>query len=545
MIIDAQKIDNEKVIESDICIVGAGVAGIALACEFLDTRYSVTIVESGGLEPNTRMQSLNAGKNTGVPYYDLDRARIRAFGGTSHSWHCELGGAQLGVRLIGLDEIDFEKRDWVPNSGWPFSKRELDPYYEKAHRFCKIGPYSYELELWKNLLPAEDRPLLNSDTPVQTKIFQFAQKELWYEKYREVIQDSKNITAYINATVLNVITGESGRITEHLEAGTNDGKRLRFRAGKYILAPGGIETPRLMLLSNTTHHKGLGNQHDKVGRYFMEHPHIWSGYIVPSRRDLINRINLYKVHSVHQTPVMGKLALSAETQRKERLLNFTTSIHPVNKTFVPEGVVELKKFVNGIRGMQIGGSSFRHLTQAVKNIPDLLGHGYRKFRRTVDRRYKQFLREPNVLILNVMAEQVPNPESRVVLNNERDLFGQNRVSLNWHLTSQDINSIRRSQHLLGEELKGHGIGELIVELKDDSVPPDIHGGWHHMGTTRMHTDPKSGVVDENCRVHGIANLFIAGASVFPTVGYANPVLTTIALSMRLADYLKLNGGHND
>jgi len=140
--------------------------------------------------------------------------------------------------------------------------------------------------------------------------------------------------------------------------------------------------------------------------------------------------------------------------------------------------------------------------------------------------------------MNPMSEQIPNPESRVLLGSDKDIFGQERVELAWRLTSQDISSIRRSQELLGAEWRRYGLGELVVQLTDDSLPANIHGGWHHMGTTRMNDNPKQGVVDRNSRVHGIANLYIAGASVFPTVGCANPVLTLIALSLRLSEYLK-------
>jgi choline dehydrogenase-like flavoprotein len=545
MIIDSHDLPDGKTITSDICIVGAGVAGIALANEFLNLPYTVTIIESGGLEPNIRTQSLNMGKNIGVPYYELDQSRTRAFGGTSHHWCCELGGPQLGVRLIGLDEIDFEKREWVPNSGWPYPKRELDPYYEKAHAFFEIGPYTYNVNDWKHCLPEIDIPLFPPDHIVETKIFQFAKKELLYHKYREVIDRAKNVITYINATVLNIDTNESGREVSGLQAGTIDGRRFRFQAGRYILAAGGIEIPRLLLLSNNLHRNGLANEYDNVGRYFMEHPHIWTGYIIPANVDLFNKINLYKVHNVNNTAVMGKFTISADLQRQEKLLNFTTSIHPSNMFFVPDGVLQLKKTMSNLKRGRFSRTDRKQLSYALRKLPNVFTHAYRKLRRTIDRGFRHRQNMSNVLLLNPMTEQIPNPESRVTLGPERDLFGQNRVHLNWQLTSQDINSIRRSQNILGTELKKYGIGELVIELADDSIPHGIHGGWHHMGTTRMDNDPKKGVVDQNCRVHGLSNLFVAGASVFPTVGYANPVLTTVALTMRLADHLIEQGESYD
>jgi choline dehydrogenase-like flavoprotein len=143
-----------------------------------------------------------------------------------------------------------------------------------------------------------------------------------------------------------------------------------------------------------------------------------------------------------------------------------------------------------------------------------------------------------------MAEQVPNPHSRVTLAPQRDCLGQNRVRLNWQLSAIDILSVIRTQHIIDSELRRAGLGRLYTQLRDETLPPNLHGGYHHMGTTRMHADPKKGVVDANCRVHGLSNLFIAGPSVFPTGGYANPTLTIVALAVRLADHIKkMSGGY--
>jgi choline dehydrogenase-like flavoprotein len=538
MIVDANALAPGATVSADICVVGAGVAGIALAHELRDTDCTLALVESGGLEPNVQTQSLNAGRNIGVPYYELDQSRTRAFGGTSHHWCCELGGTQLGVRLMGLDALDFEKRDWVPNSGWPFPKTELDPHYEKAHAFCEIGPYAYSVDEWKARLPREDIQLMRDSDEVETRVFQFATKTLWYQKYREVLDRSSKVKVYTNATVLKVQTNATAAEVTHLDAITFEGKKLRFQAKRYVLAGGGIETARLMLLSNDVQPGGVGNDHDNVGRYFMEHPHIWTGYVVPNDAKIFNQIGLYRVHSVDQTPIMGKFSIQAKVQRREKLLNFVTSIHPANRLFTLDGVAEFKRCLARLKSGKFSGADREDFLHAMKHLPNLLEHGVQKVRKGLDRNYRHRLNEPNIFLLNPMTEQVPNRESRVLLGPDRDSLGQNRVQLDWRLTSQDIDSIRRSQIILAEELRRHGIGELIVELKDDSIPPRIHGGWHHMGTTRMDDDPKKGVVDRHSRVHGISNLFVAGASVFPTSGYANPVLTLIAMTLRLAQHMK-------
>jgi choline dehydrogenase-like flavoprotein len=211
------------------------------------------------------------------------------------------------------------------------------------------------------------------------------------------------------------------------------------------------------------------------------------------------------VHTVGNVPVLGKLTLSDKVLRSERLLNYAVSIHP-RLCADPSGR---------------GGSS--------QGTPGITQKIFRQFRDV--RRIEGFA-------LNHMSEQAPNPDSRVVLSEEKDALGQRRVNVDWRLTTTDIWTIRRAQQIIDEELRLAGLGRLHIEMHDESVPSDITGGWHHMGTTRMHTDPKKGVVDANSKVHGIANLFIAGPSVFPTCGYANPVLTTVALAARLGDHVK-------
>jgi choline dehydrogenase-like flavoprotein len=232
---------------------------------------------------------------------------------------------------------------------------------------------------------------------------------------------------------------------------------------------------------------------------------------------------------------MGKVTLTEEVVRKEKLLNYCTSIHP---RFVTDprfrsvdskGADSLKALRSSLSRGEVPAAAGEHLLNVIGDMGGIARNVYRKARRR--RTIKAFR-------LNTMAEQTPNPASRVSLMEERDPLGQNRVQLDWRISSQDMRSIIRAQEIIGEELRRAGLGDLHIELEDDVAPPDLHGGWHHMGTTRMHIDPKQGVVDENCRIHGISNLFVGGPSVFPTSGYANPVLTFLALTVRLADHMK-------
>jgi choline dehydrogenase-like flavoprotein len=512
MIVDARSVPEDEIIETDVCIVGAGVAGITLAREFIDEEFRVCLLESGGLGPDRATQSLYWGENVGHPYYPLDTARTCCFGGTSHRWLLELGNDRLGARTRPLDEIDFEERDWVPYSGWPFDKAHLDPFYERAQSIFKIGPYTYDLEDWEDPEKTPRLPFL--DDRVQTAIFQFGTRDTFIKDYLDEMKRTDNITTYLHATVVEIETTETAQTATRLRVACLQGHRFWVSAKLFILATGAIETPRLLLLSNKIQSAGLGNQHDLVGRFFMEHPHLWSGIYIPLDLSIFNSTDLYKIHTVNDMTIQGKLALTEEVLRREKLLNYVTSIHP---SVLPKRLRHQRTASKSVGSFKVLGSAIRHLERFLDKY---------KFPKI------------EVFLLNSMSEQAPNPNSRVTLAAERDALGRNRVRLDWQLSPLDIHTIRRAQEIIDEELRRAELGRLHVELEDDIPPPDLHGGWHHMGTTRMHVDPKKGVVDENCRVHGMSNLFIAPPSVFPTSGYANPVLTIIALSLRLADRVK-------
>jgi hypothetical protein len=275
----------------------------------------------------------------------------------------------------------------------------------------------------------------------------------------------------------------------------------------------------------------------------MEHPHLWIGGFFPASVMASNSTGLYEVFSKNGTHVMGKITLSESTLRKEKLLNWVTSIHPSHRLSYNHYLGYDEPGVSAIR-------EIKHILQkgkSSKNIMSLLHDVLSDpssvfrfiYRKTKDQVKRDFSRSKHITVyrLNPMMEQAPNPESRVFLGNERDALGQPRINLNWQLTPLDTYTITRAMEILDEELRRADLGHLVIETKKDRVPKGIHGGWHHMGTTRMHSDPKYGVVDPNCQVHGVSNLYIGGASTFPTSGYANPVLTTVALAIRLADHI--------
>jgi choline dehydrogenase-like flavoprotein len=314
------------------------------------------------------------------------------------------------------------------------------------------------------------------------------------------------------------------------------GNTFSVEAKWFILAAGGIENPRLLLLSNKKQPAGLGNQHDLVGRFFMEHPRFVAGIFLPSDPRL--SLRFYKTHLEHGSFIKGYLRLPPDIQRSEKLADVLVRLDPVYdksvvKSSESEGVHAVKTLAKQLQHAHIPEDFGKHVGNIIGDIDGIIASAYTwaRFRGAYPLDH---------IKLTTRVEQAPNPESRVTLTTERDRLGLNRVQLDWRLSPIDIYSARRTLEIVGAELGRAGLGRLKIVLGDDDTlwPADTAGGFHHIGTTRMSDDAKQGVVDRNCQVQGISNLFIAGSSVFPTSGSGTPTLTLIALALRLTDYLK-------
>lgn len=544
MIVDALTVPDNTIIEKDICIVGAGAAGITIARELCNQPYEVCLLESGGFDYEDMTQSLATGENTGIPYFPIKETCARQFGGSTNLW---------GGWSRPLDEIDFVHRPWMPYSGWPFTKAELEPYYARAQKFCGLGEYEYDFAYWEKLLGQMDReqlPFAGED--ILTYLWQIIPPShlRFGQAYKADLEQANNIQVVLHANVLEIETNDNAQNVKRLRVATIDGKEFQVQAKVFILAVGGIENPRLLLTSNKVQTNGLGNQHDLVGRFFMEHPYLVSGKVALSQAA---PLYTQKDLQVNETFMGAALGLSNAVQEREEILNFAARLLPI-----PEEWVDA---INRLR------CKIRHLTtpetsQNVyhKSFPSL-HEGRRDFgeapvsedilkvltnlHRVAARAYAKFFtknfysRQSNFCSTHLIAEQAPNPDSRITLSRERDRFGLNQVQLDWRLSAIDKYTIVRSQELIAAAFERSGAGQYQIELVDDETTwQSVIGSYHHIGTTRMSNNPRQGVVNERCQVHGINNLYVAGSSVFPTSGLSNPTLTIIALAIRIADDVK-------
>lgn len=518
MMIDARSISSGQELTADVCIVGAGTAGLALAAQLANKPCRVILIESGGLKPDKDSNQLNWGENIGLKYYALDTARARYFGGSTNRWHVSIGDHQLGARIRPLDAIDFEERDYLPHSGWPFSKDHLEPYYLRAQEICRAIPASYAVNEWFGDSPHDKLPF--DAGRVETIVFKFCAKETLLKGFEAAVQDAHNLQVLLFANLTGIETDETAKSVQHVKVACLNGNRFTVSAKVFVLAAGGIEVPRLLLSSDNAMRCGLGNQNDLVGRYFMEHLHFWSGVFVPNDNRLISRTRIYNdVRRIKGVPVIAKLALPETLMRQKKLINHNVQLIPrvvLRSSLSPHLWRDFNSNPKGI----------------FKPLPAGVRKGIVKAATLLDRRRSLIYKFAN------MTEQSPNPESRVTLGPDRDCLGVRTARLNWQVSPQDIENAVRVQEIIGGEIERSGLGRLFIQLRRDSIPPDLHGGYHHMGTTRMSRDPQKGVVDPDGRVHELANLFIAGPSVFPTGGHANPVLTILALTLRLSEHIR-------
>jgi choline dehydrogenase-like flavoprotein len=545
MELDGRTIAPNQLLQADICIIGAGTAGITLAHTFINKKCDVLLLESGGLKPDKQSQLLSYGENIGHPYFSLDTARPRGLGGSTNRWLLLLGDNQFGARMRPLDSIDFEKRDEIPYSGWPFTKESLDSYYTRAEAFCKIIPQGFKLEDW---IDSKKNPPLPLDPEIiKTVIFKFGSKDPFLKTYAEEIRNSNNVKLVFHSTAIDIEANEDVNSILKIHATGPGYNKFEVAAKIYVLACGAIEIARLMLSSNKQQNSGLGNQNDLVGRFFMEHLHFYSGFFIPDDQNLSIKTTLYnEIHNVNDVPIIGKLALNDTVLRSEKLSNYVLQIKPLLSPFTE--ILEQKYPAIESAGVHSMRSLLYSCKKADKNIfsdikniiSDRDNVSKTVFRKILKKFYLSFSNKMIKLYsLHHMSEQVPNPISKISLSHEKDAFNINRVCVNWCLSSVDIISAIRSQQIIAGEFVKTGLGKLYVVMKDEMTPHPVTGGWHHMGTTRMSDSVKHGVVDPSCRVNNISNLYIAGPSVFPTGGYANPCLTIVAMTLKLSDHLKV------
>ncbi len=528
MLSDITDLERGARLRADVCIIGAGIAGITVARKLMGGGLSVILLESGGTDFDAQIQDLMAGRSAGLPYYALVDSRLRLFGGTLNIW---------GGRTAEMDGIDFEQRAWIPHSGWPVTHAEMQPWVEEARSLLGADAIARSGQPWAP--PGVTLPEFDADQ-LRAGFWQIGihADRLSPSRCRDLAR-ARDVTVLTRATVTRLRSRADLGSVEEIDVAGPDGRRATVSARHFVLAAGGLENARLLLASNDASPHGLGNEHDLVGRFFMEHPHARGGRVYATA--LWRLLNLYACkRQVGPAMVAPCFRPGEGLQRRARILNSAFALacrpHPGDQPFI------------AIRAYRAARHRLRP-TRGNRRLWRLLKDAARRFNSMTDPLRPWLLTRSGArgLYAAIRAEQAPNPQSRVYLGPERDALGVPRLVLDWRLDEIDKRTIRVLMQAFDSELRRLRLGWLDPEpwlddqesvwRFDPAISNHPIGGYHHMGTTRMADHPSRGVVDRNCQVFGLDNLYVAGSSVFTTGSWANPTLTLTALSARLGDHL--------
>jgi choline dehydrogenase-like flavoprotein len=499
--------DTGSVIETDLCIIGSGAAGIAIAREFIGSRVRVCLLEAGGLSVDPEVAARSVIDSVGREY--KNGARLRLFGGSTNLW---------GGECVPLQPIDFEKLDWINYSGWPYGYDELEPYYRRAHAVLGLGAFDYDASRISQTLGLERFPF--DPSAIETVISRYNPVRFGLT-FEDELDVAPNVSVILYAEVTRLNLQDGGDALSTVSIVTVAGNELKVNAKYFVLAAGGIENPRILLLSNHQRPTGLGNHSGFVGRLFQEH--IWypSGLIFAARR---KPLRLYAKKIDYGTiQVVGTIAVASQKARDLRIPRFRAELRTINSWQL-------------VRNPGIW--------QPVRNRSDMLIDDIFALLWRLDQAGARLLcdvpLDNNIYLLGNILQQTPNWSSRIFLSDKKDPLGRAHPALNWRISSIDHEGIIKAQTLIAQEVGRTAFGRVRVEIDPNPRIP-VEGCWgecHHMGTTRMSDSPSMGVTDGNAKVYHVRNLYVAGSSLFPTCGHANPTLTIVATSLRLADHLK-------
>ena len=453
MPIDARDVPPGQSVETDICIVGGGAAGLTVARELAGGKFRVCLLESGGMAADDAAQQLCAGAVIGNRKINLMNHRSRQYGGTANRWLIELGNGELGVRYTPLDEIDFTQRDWLAYSGWPFQKADLDPFYRRAQHICGIGPYAYAPDGWED---ERSSRLPFPPDRIVTQMFQFGRKTVFTRDIPDDLGRAANFTVYLNANVVEIETDEPGQSATRVKVACLGGNEFHVAAKYFVLAAGGIENARLLLLSDQVQARGLGNRHDVLGRFFMVHPQFHGDRFTPASRAMFDRTVLYDLRRVSEVMIMGRLGLAPAVMEQEQLPNIAAMLLPRQRGYWSQQVRSVRDFVKAHCPDKTARGPLGSLGKVVTGLHDMAAMLYRRavpgpsFNPTLEKG-GLVCKRPDVkdryatFELVSLVEQAPDPSNRVMLGLERDRLGARKLELHWAWSKSDHRQIVRAR----------------------------------------------------------------------------------------------------
>ena len=528
MLMDLRESSSPTTLVTDICIIGAGAAGISLAAKLYEAGNEVLLVEAGGREVAQSEQNIIQGSSVGRPLA-LNEGRVRVLGGTTSRWR---------GRCAELSEIDLEKRSWVARSGWPISFEELQYYHEETAKHCGFNePWRPDSSIYGPRLGGHFQ---NKFAPVQPFVWRFAPTgraayQNWATRFARALKPASGIKVLLHANVAAITPSAANNHVKAIEVRTLEGRSAQIRAREFVLACGGVENARITLNFASDAPALFSKVQDSLGRYFMQHPKVTTGAIQirPGMEiELQRMINLFLRPRGTQYEI--GFCLSPIVQRSLELVNCSAHVR-----YEPGEHTGWKH----VKSLLAPGSD----TQFSKELVAIA----RDPRRVVENGWRRAwgrssLYPSPIASLVVELEQLPDPDSRIFLQAPRDCVGLRRAAADWRISDLECRTALQFSQLIDKLFRQAGWGSVRIdqELEQCGIITDkaLQESYHHIGSTRMSESGKDGVVNRNCTVHGIDNLHLVGASVMPTGGHVNPTFTIVSLALRLADHLERRGG---
>jgi choline dehydrogenase-like flavoprotein len=525
LIYDLEQGTGPEIQRADVCILGAGAAGIMLAVELARAGQRVLLLESGGRREEAESQELYSSEVAGVHHLGIHIGRHRIYGGSTTQW---------GGQILELFEDDFEAHSWVEGSGWPFSKETLKSYYPRALKLEGLGDATTcDREVWRTVKMTT--PDLGPDLiPFFSR---YCPERNFAHLFGGDLKVLPNLQVILHANACELLLAEDGETVRGVRSRTLSGKEKIFTADNYVLCMGGIETCRFLL---QPHNEGRAPwlENEYLGKNFQDHLAVNSAELVDIHPRLVH--SYFDPVSRRGFRYEPRLRLAAKRLEKERLLNVGGMVlfdcHPDDPRHRIWAAMKL-----AIKG-RVREVSRKDLRDLMTHLPLLSRQMYRY--QMQGRSYNPI--KGTQIRLRVFCEQEPLGKSQITLTSKKDALGQFRAKLDWRISEWELKTIRRFVETVAENFKEKGLARVIPDPDlmehPEKFVPKIMDSYHHMGGTRMASCPGDGVVDPDLKLHGTRNAYVCSSSVFPASGFSNPTHTLLALTVRLADHLRESAG---
>lgn len=519
MIFDLEKDELPAQVDAQVCIVGGGAVGLAMATRLARSGVDVVLLEGGGRSLETRSQALQKGQSIGHPFANIEVGRYRTLGGSTTYW---------GGQVLPFDAFVTGERPWLGHDAWPVAEDVLSRYFEEAYGLIGLGAMERDnAAVWKSLGGAV--PDLGPDLSLE--MTRWLKVRNFSRLFGRALKDASGPRTYVHANVVGMeMNGDA--VVHALHARALNGRTMTVRARSFILANGTLEIARLLMHPLISGRDAPWSRSEWLGRPLVDHLDCAAGEVKVLDHTRFHQIfdNIY----VGGHKYYPKVRLSPEVQRAEGLTDIAAQF--LYKTRFSEHLDYLKQFLRSIR--EGGGDvSLLKLPQHVAAVAaTTVPLALRYFR---DRR--SFKPKDAEVTLVFYSEQLPCARSRLLLSQETDALGMRQLAVDWQIDGREMSTMKHFGRTLQREFKQRNLAEITLdprlEAEDPSFISIIHDAVHQMGVTRMGRSAAEGFVDPDLKVFGTRNLYVAGAAVFPSTGFANPTFTAIALALRLCDHL--------